>query len=103
MRIVQLLLPSPFLSSSGEAHILEESSCRAYLCGSELKERVSEVLGLVKASDVLELKVPELSELFSNKDAPSFPFTKTWDEAADNPWLIFHTSGTTGEFLIKKC
>jgi hypothetical protein len=25
-------------------------------------------------------------------------YTKSWEEAKDDPWLIFHTWGTTGTF-----
>lgn len=40
--------------------------------------------------------VPELSTWLNSSSAPKFSFTKTYDEAKDDPWIIFHTSGTTG-------
>lgn len=42
------------------------------------------------------LKIPELAEFLDSTPAKLVPFTKTWEEAKDDPWLVFHTSGTTG-------
>jgi acyl-coenzyme A synthetase/AMP-(fatty) acid ligase len=49
-------------------------------------------------SGVSTLEVPEQNEwLFNKETAPIFPYNKTWEEAYTDPWLIFHTSGTTGQ------
>jgi acyl-coenzyme A synthetase/AMP-(fatty) acid ligase len=40
--------------------------------------------------------VSELSELLNSTPAPEYPFRKTFEEAKDDPFLILHTSGSTG-------
>lgn len=40
---------------------------------------------------------PPLEEWITEKPAKPYAFDTPWNEAADDPWLIFHTSGTTGK------
>ncbi|KAI9711158.1 MAG: hypothetical protein M1828_001944 [Chrysothrix sp. TS-e1954] len=42
------------------------------------------------------LEVPELAEWLNSEPAKPFPFTGTWSELKDRPWILFHSSGTTG-------
>ena len=42
------------------------------------------------------LHIPELVELLRVGDVPRYKFTKTFEEAKDDPSLILHTSGSTG-------
>lgn len=39
---------------------------------------------------------PSLDDLLNSKQAPSCPFTKTFEEAQDEPFVALHTSGSTG-------
>lgn len=34
------------------------------------------------------------------KEAAPSNYPKTWDDGADDPWLVFHTSGTTGLSIL---
>ena len=47
-------------------------------------------------SDISVLEIPEITEWISCDEARLFPYNKSWDEGKSDPWLIFHTSGTTG-------
>lgn len=40
--------------------------------------------------------IPELEDLLSDDDVRDFPFVKTFEEAKHDPFLILHTSGSTG-------
>lgn len=40
---------------------------------------------------------PELEELLQDKQSKPFVYQKSWKEGKDDPWLVFHTSGTTGK------
>lgn len=42
------------------------------------------------------LELPELEELLDADDTDHYPFTKTFEEAAREPFCILHTSGSTG-------
>lgn len=59
-----------------------------------MKHLVDQVLAMETNLDTLA--VPELTEWLKDEEARPFLYTKTWAEAKADPWLIFHTSGTTG-------
>lgn len=40
--------------------------------------------------------LPSLDDFMSSEQAPSCPFTKTFEEAQDEPFVALHTSGSTG-------
>jgi long-subunit acyl-CoA synthetase (AMP-forming) len=40
--------------------------------------------------------IPELEKLLAPGDVPLYRFTKTFQEAKDDPFLILHTSGSSG-------
>lgn len=42
------------------------------------------------------IDLPELDELLRADDTRSFPYTKTFAEAAQDPFCVLHTSGSTG-------
>ncbi|KAF1973116.1 putative AMP-binding enzyme [Bimuria novae-zelandiae CBS 107.79] len=92
----KLLLPSPFASTGAQAHLVKASECRTFLYGGELGETVQRVLDLAGDERGRSLQVPELEQLFGEHTSPLFPYEKSWNQAKDDPWLIFHTSGTTG-------
>jgi len=45
----------------------------------------------------IALEIPHISEWLTEEKAPIVPFNKKWEEGQHDPWLIFHTSGTTGK------
>ncbi|KAE8133478.1 hypothetical protein BDV38DRAFT_274310 [Aspergillus pseudotamarii] len=50
---------------------------------------------LREAPHVQAVGVPELDEFLREDEAVPYNYDKTWDEGKDDPWLVFHTSGTT--------
>ena len=42
------------------------------------------------------LEIPEIEKVFDAESTQSFPYTKTFEEAINDPFCILHTSGTTG-------
>ena len=42
------------------------------------------------------LDLPSLDELLDTKGVVSFPYTKTFEDAANEPFCFLHTSGSTG-------
>jgi acyl-coenzyme A synthetase/AMP-(fatty) acid ligase len=49
---------------------------------------------------VRDIVVPELHDWITEKEAEPYEYNKSWEEAANDPWIIFHTSGTTGQYLL---
>lgn len=93
---LQLLLPSPFASVAAQAHLLKISGCKSYLYAAPLKPMVEEVYSFVGTDGPILKQIPDVSALLDTTKAATVAYTKSWDEASKDPWLIFHTSGTTG-------
>lgn len=91
---LQLLLPSPFATPEAQIHLLNLTKCSTFLHSASMGLLVDRVLG--EKSHIRTLEIPELAEWLRNEEAHPFPYDKTWDEGKSDPWLIFHTSGTTG-------
>ncbi|MCJ1313131.1 hypothetical protein MMC25_006808 [Agyrium rufum] len=47
-------------------------------------------------SRLRSLYIPDFDQWFSDEEVQPYVYEKTWDEAKDEPALIFHTGGTTG-------
>lgn len=47
------------------------------------------------------MTVPEIDEFMKETEAPIYTYTKAWEEGKDDPWLVFHTSGTTGSSFLR--
>ena len=90
----QLVLPSIYLSPAAIHNLLNKTACTTYLHTKDLGDFVRSI---VKSEPhVSTLEVPELDTWLFGEEAHPFLYNKTWDEAKSDPWLIFHTSGTTG-------
>ncbi|MCJ1388063.1 hypothetical protein MMC18_000907 [Xylographa bjoerkii] len=90
----KLLLVSPFATAEAQMHLLSVTNCTTYLHAATLEPLIHSICD--KHPHVQPLKIPELHEwLFQNEGRP-FPYHKTWEQAKLDPWIIFHTSGTTG-------
>lgn len=48
------------------------------------------------------LQVPDLQEWLREEQAQPVLYAKSWEEAKSDPWLVFHTSGTTGNDALDK-
>ncbi|KAL8898242.1 MAG: hypothetical protein Q9207_006806 [Kuettlingeria erythrocarpa] len=90
----KILLPSPFTTNEAQVHLLKSTECRAYVCSRSVEDQAKLVTqGFQELPVIL---APELQDLLQDDTSPSYAYTKSWDEAKNDPWIIFHTSGTTG-------
>ncbi|KAK5097631.1 hypothetical protein LTR70_000656 [Exophiala xenobiotica] len=89
-----LVLPSSSVTPEGRQRILSQKQCTTFLHSKELAYAVNEVVSLDPAVKALEF--PELTDFLKAEPAEPVPYTKTWAEGKNDPWLCFHTSGTTG-------
>ncbi|GAB1195654.1 hypothetical protein APSETT444_004916 [Aspergillus pseudonomiae] len=79
----------------------EPFQCFAYAGPKDL--RPVEMAGpvgaiLQKAPHIESITVPGIDEFLRDDAASPVVYGKTWDEGKDDPWLVFHTSGTTDIF-----
>jgi acyl-coenzyme A synthetase/AMP-(fatty) acid ligase len=89
------LLPSLLTSLEAKVHMAKASHCRTFICTKETLSLVRTVQREIGDANVVV--VPELEELLSVNEAPKYPYTKSWDEAKEDPFAIFHTSGSSGK------
>ncbi|KAF2179124.1 putative AMP-binding enzyme [Zopfia rhizophila CBS 207.26] len=92
----KLLLPSPYATAEAQAHLLHASGCQTFIHAAPFRSNVETVLSNMQGNKVHALQVPELSDWLREGPSPHLQYRKTWDEARTDPWMIFHTSGTTG-------
>lgn len=81
-------------------HLLSVTGCKIHLHAASLQEQIQSTIGANPSVQLIA--VPELNEWLSPVKVGSFLYEKTWEEAYSDPWLIFHTSGTTGTRLNLK-
>lgn len=84
-----------FLTDENHAHILNETECEVYLGTEDVADAIKAVLPY--APRVQYIAAPNLDNLFQDTEPIEMEFDRSWDEARDDPWLVFHSSGTTGE------
>ncbi|KAI2634467.1 transferase family protein [Xylaria nigripes] len=89
------LFLSPKNNKEGMLAVLEATNCNIWVSASEVPPTplVSEVLQK-RPMNVLQL--PSIETLLDAASVKSFPYTKTFDQAVNDPFCFLHTSGTTG-------
>lgn len=97
-----MIIPSPLVTTAAQLRILREKGCSVYLRTPNLAAFVDELVHAAPYRMTI-LTAPEFDELFEDTntvDPKTFAFAKHWDQAMDDPWLVFHTSGTTGIWFV---
>lgn len=51
---------------------------------------------LQEAPHLQAITVPGIDVFMNEATAPTYTYPLSWEEGKDDPWLVFHTSGTTG-------
>jgi acyl-coenzyme A synthetase/AMP-(fatty) acid ligase len=60
------------------------------------KEQPEGLPSILAARPMRVLEIPEISELLDKRQVPVYLYQKTFQEAAGDPFLVLHTSGSTG-------
>ncbi|RYP38849.1 hypothetical protein DL767_002411 [Monosporascus sp. MG133] len=89
----KVLFSSQLNSLDVHLSLMKQTECKALFSAAGV--RVDDILA---ERPMANATVPDLDELLDSEDrAPPFPYTKTYEEAAQDPYLILHSSGTTGD------
>ncbi|CAJ2500899.1 Uu.00g037520.m01.CDS01 [Anthostomella pinea] len=73
--------------------LMEQTRCQALLTASGV-----DVDDILEGRPMLHALIPELDDLLCMDDiADHYPYTKTFAQAAQDPYLVLHSSGTTGD------
>ncbi|KAK2612056.1 hypothetical protein QQS21_001905 [Conoideocrella luteorostrata] len=87
------LLPSPRNSIEATAAVLNKSECDIWVAP---KQWPSVLPQLLSARSMKVIEIPETAELLSAEPVPAYLYTKTFEDAANDPFCVLHTSGSTG-------
>ncbi|KAJ5300979.1 uncharacterized protein N7443_005981 [Penicillium atrosanguineum] len=89
-----MVLPSQLVTPEAQLQILEKKGCGLYLKPEEMTDSVA---GMLKGtSHIQPITIPGLEYFLNETEASPVKYPKSWAEGKDDPWLVFHTSGTTG-------
>ena len=88
----QTLLPSPRNSLDGQLALFKATNCKAILTpkGYNLQP------DLLDKSTLSRYEIQDILELLAEGEVQEYKFSKSYDEAKDDPFMILHTSGSTG-------
>ena len=90
----KVLFSSQLNSRHVHCSLMRQTECIALF--SAVGVLVDDILG--EFPGIVHGKIPDLDDLINKDDrAPLYPYTKTFEEARFDPYLVLHTSGTTGE------
>lgn len=93
-----MVLPSQLVTPEAQLRILEKKGCTLYLRPEEMTDSVA---GMLKGtSHIQPITIPALEHFLNETEASPVNYPKSWAEGKDDPWLVFHTSGTTGMIPI---
>jgi len=89
------------MTAENHAYVLQKANCEVYLSTKHVVKDIKTALQY--APEIQYMVAPRLSELFRDTEPIAIEYTKLWDDAKDDPWLVFHSSGTTGEPSLLSC
>ncbi|ESZ95633.1 hypothetical protein SBOR_3981 [Sclerotinia borealis F-4128] len=89
----QVLFISPQNSTEGHIALLESLQCKILLVSEALPARAQDILSRRK---MRTLAIPSLQHLLNNDLISFYPYTKTFEQSRHEPFIVLHTSGSTG-------
>ncbi|QYS95457.1 Transferase family protein [Trichoderma simmonsii] len=89
------LFLSPKNNLEGALAVLESVNCNIWVNAADVP-LVSLVNDILEKRPMKLLQLPEVNELLSIGTVKPFPYTKTFEEAINEPFCYLHTSGSTG-------
>ncbi|EAW23609.1 putative AMP-binding enzyme [Aspergillus fischeri NRRL 181] len=89
-----MVLPSPLIPPAAQRLILKKTQCNVYIRPSSMAQVVGAILE--DAPHIQQITAPEPDSLLQETPAEPYVYPKSWGEGKKDPWLVAHTSGTTG-------
>ena len=87
----QTLLPSPRNSMEGILSLLESTKCKTLLSAPETK-----VDHILEKRNMRHIVIRTFDEWLAQESHEHYPYEKSFEEAAHDPFIVIHTSGSTG-------
>ncbi|KAH6666240.1 hypothetical protein B0J14DRAFT_643097 [Halenospora varia] len=95
LRYPVLAVAAALFSRKTFQYLLEVTECQVFVYDSYLGHLINENLS---DSGILRVHAPKLKFGIDDACAPVYEYGKIWEEAKDDPWIIFYTSGTAGKY-----
>lgn len=73
-------------------NLMEQTDCKALFTAQGVHAK-----DILTSRPMKHTVIPELEVLLDSGPVPHYPYEKTFEEAEHDPYLILHTSGTTGD------
>ncbi|KUM56496.1 hypothetical protein ACN42_g10719 [Penicillium freii] len=89
------LFLSPKNNTDGVLAVLTATNCNIWVNAVDASP-VPLVKDVLQNRPMTSLQLPLLHELLDNESTEAFPYTKSFEEAKDDPFCFLHTSGSTG-------
>ncbi|KAH6844497.1 hypothetical protein B0I37DRAFT_164453 [Chaetomium sp. MPI-CAGE-AT-0009] len=89
----QALFISPRNSQEGQLNLFEQTNCQIVWFEATYKDLVQ---SWVQERDMHAFMTSPVAEWFPEEHIEPYPYTKTFEEAAWDPLVVLHTSGSTG-------
>ncbi|PKX89842.1 putative AMP-binding enzyme [Aspergillus novofumigatus IBT 16806] len=89
-----MVLPSPLIPPAAQRLILKKTQCKVYIRPPSMAQVVGTILE--DAPHIQQITAPEPDSLLQESPAKPYVYPKSWEEGKNDPWLVAHTSGTTG-------
>jgi acyl-CoA synthetase (AMP-forming)/AMP-acid ligase II len=93
---LQALFLSPKNNIEGSLAVLEAANCNIWVHPSEQRHRLPVIQQTLEQRPMQVLQLPKLAELLDAEGTKPFPYAKEFKDAAQDPFCMLHTSGTTG-------
>ncbi|PSN68711.1 acetyl-CoA synthetase-like protein [Corynespora cassiicola Philippines] len=90
----QLLIPFSLAPTPVKQHLIDAANCKFCIYSEEVQDQLKGLLD--GRTHIRPVVIPPVDTWFTDVAATHYPYHKSWDEGQHDPWLIFHTSGTTG-------
>ncbi len=88
-----MMLLSPRNSVDGHLAIADKCDCDFWILPTQ---RIGHVDQVLERRTMKVVPSPEVLEFLDEEPVPIYPYSKTFDEARQDPFVILHTSGSTG-------
>ncbi|KUI55865.1 Acyl-CoA synthetase family member 2, mitochondrial [Cytospora mali] len=88
----KVLFSSQINSQAVHLSLLEQTDCNVIFTANGVL-----VNDILSARPMKHAVIPALDDLLESEEVPHYPYEKTYEEAKNDPYLILHTSGTTGQ------
>lgn len=93
--LLQMMMPSPRNSAEYQQSLFRRAGCHTVFCARNLMAKTASLLDEL---DVYYTLAPELDELLDSVPVAPFLYDVTFEEVRKTPFMILHTSGSTGMF-----